>query len=64
MISFHVLALVRVSDPLVPRAMFGVLNRVDFPSVPSIRSEISALASLDSYIDPFTYAVHALKAYC
>jgi ABC-type multidrug transport system permease subunit len=64
MISFMFLLMVRVSDPLVPRAMFGVLNTLlYFPSgaIYPVEGFPVWLRSI-SYIDPFTYAVHALKA--
>src|ERR1700685_4388335 len=64
MISFMFLLMVRVSDPLVPRAMFGVLNTLlYFPSgaIYPVEGFPSWLRWI-SYIDPFTYAVHALKA--
>jgi ABC-2 type transport system permease protein len=64
MISFMFLLMVRVSDPLVPRAMFGVLNTLlYFPSgaIYPVEGFPGWLRSI-SYIDPFTYAVHALKA--
>ena len=49
MISFMFLLMVRVSDPLVPRAMFGVLNTLlYFPSGRHLSGRgISALAALD-----------------
>jgi len=56
--------MVRVTDPLMPRAMFGVLNTVlYFPSgavypqqgFPGWMQWIAA-------VDPFTYAVHAFKS--
>jgi len=64
MISFMFLVMVRVSDPLVPRAIFGVLNTLlFFPSgaIYPIEGFPVWLRGI-SYIDPFTYAVHALKA--
>jgi ABC-2 type transport system permease protein len=58
------LMMVRVEDPLVPRAMFGVLNTLlFFPS-----GAISPVSGLPPWlrviadIDPFTYAVHGFKA--
>jgi ABC-2 type transport system permease protein len=58
------LLMVRVDDPLVPRALFGVLNTLlFFPS-----GAISPIAAFPKWlqaitiIDPFTYAVHGLKA--
>jgi ABC-2 type transport system permease protein len=64
MISFMFLLMVRVSDPLVPRAMFGVLNTLlYFPSGAIYPVEgFPVWLRVISYIDPFTYAVHALKA--
>ena len=63
MISFMFLLMVRVSDPLVPRAMFGVLNTLlYFPSGAIYPVEgFPVWLRWISYIDPFTYAVHALK---
>jgi ABC-2 type transport system permease protein len=58
------LLMVRVDDPLVPRAMFGVLNTLlFFPSgaiypVAAFPPWLRAIA----IVDPFTYAVHGLKA--
>jgi len=54
---------VRVSDPLVPRAIFGMLNTVlYFPSgavypAESFPGWMKAIA----IVDPFTYAVHGFK---
>jgi len=64
MISFMFLAMVRVSDPLVPRAIFGVLNTLlFFPSGAIYPIEgFPVWLRWISYVDPFTYAVHALKA--
>jgi ABC-2 type transport system permease protein len=64
MISFMFLLMVRVSDPLVPRAMFGVLNTLlYFPSGAIYPVEgFPVWLRWISYVDPFTYAVHALKA--
>ncbi len=58
------LLMVRVEDPLVPRAMFGVLNTLlFFPSgaiypITAFPPWLRAIA----VVDPFTYAVHGLKA--
>jgi ABC-2 type transport system permease protein len=63
MISFMFLAMVRVDDPLVPRAIFGVLNTLlFFPSgaISPIQGFPPWLRAL-SVIDPFTYTVHALR---
>ena len=57
------LLMVRVEDPLVPRAMFGILNTLlYFPSgaiypVSAFPPWLRALAQ----VDPFTYAVHGFK---
>ncbi len=63
MISLMFLAMVRVDDPLVPRAVFGVLNMLlFFPS-----GAISPVEGFPkwlrwmSVVDPFTYTVHALR---
>jgi ABC-2 type transport system permease protein len=58
------LMMVRVNDPLVPRAMFGVLNTLlYFPSgavypISSFPPWLRAIA----VCDPFTYAVHGLQS--
>jgi ABC-2 type transport system permease protein len=58
------LLMVRVDDPLVPRAMFGVLNTLLFyPSgamypVASFPPWLRAIA----IVDPFTYAIHGFKS--
>jgi ABC-2 type transport system permease protein len=63
MISFMFLLMVRVNDPLVPRAIFGVLNTLlFFPSGAIYPTEgFPAWLRWISVVDPFTYAVHALK---
>jgi len=64
MISLMFLLMVRVNDPLVPRATFGVLNTLlYFPSGAVYPQQgfpqwMRPLA----LVDPFTYAVHALKS--
>ncbi len=58
------LLMVRVDDPLVPRAMFGVLNTLLlYPSggmypISAFPRWLRAI----SVIDPFTYCVHGFKA--
>jgi ABC-2 type transport system permease protein len=58
------LMMVRIEDPLVPRAMFGVLNTLlYFPSgaiypISAFPAWLRAIA----VVDPFTYAVHGLQA--
>jgi ABC-2 type transport system permease protein len=57
------LMMVRVDDPLVPRAMFGVLNTLlFFPSgaiypITAFPKWLRAIA----IVDPFTYSIHGLK---
>jgi len=63
LISMMFLIMVRVSDPLVPRAIFGMLNTVlYFPSgavYPT--ASFPAWMKAISVVDPFTYAVHGFK---
>jgi len=63
MISFMFLVMVRVNDPLVPRAIFGVLNTLlFFPSGAIYPTEgFPFWLKWISVVDPFTYVVHALK---
>lgn len=64
LVSMMFLFMVRVSDPLVPRATFGVLNTLlFFPSgavypIQAFPAWMRAIAT----VDPFTYAVHACKS--
>jgi len=63
LISLMFLLMVRVSDPLVPRAIFGVLNTVlFFPSgaVYPIQAFPNWMKVITT-VDPFTYAVHGFK---
>jgi ABC-2 type transport system permease protein len=63
LVSMMFLLMVRVTDPLLPRAVFGVLNTLlFFPSgavypQQGFPSWMRAIA----VVDPFTYAVHAFK---
>jgi ABC-2 type transport system permease protein len=63
LISMMFMIMVRVNDPLVPRAIFGMLNTVlYFPSgavypTQSFPAWMKAIA----VVDPFTYAVHGFK---
>jgi len=63
LISLMFLIMVRVTDPLVPRAIFGVLNTLlYFPSGAVYPQQgfpqwMQAIA----VVDPFTYSVHAFK---
>jgi ABC-2 type transport system permease protein len=64
LISMMFLMMVRVSDPLVPRATFGVLNTLlFFPSgaVYPVYGFPKWMQML-SLVDPFTYAVAAFKS--
>ncbi len=63
LIGMMFLLMARVSDPLVPRAVFGVLNTMlFFPS-----GAVYPIAAFPPWmkviarIDPFTYAVHGFK---
>jgi len=63
LISMMFLIMVRVSDPLVPRAIFGMLNTVlFFPSgaVYPIEAFPGWMRAI-TVVDPFTYAVHGFK---
>jgi ABC-2 type transport system permease protein len=63
MISLMFLVMVRVDDPLVPRAIFGVLNMLlFFPSGAVYPTEaFPPWLRWISVVDPFTYTVHALR---
>ena len=58
------LFMVRVEDPLVPRAMFGVLNTLLFFPSGSIypTKAFPGWLRAIAIVDPFTYAVHGFKA--
>jgi ABC-2 type transport system permease protein len=63
-VTMMFMIMVRVDDPLVPRAIFGILNTLlFFPSgaiypVKAFPNWLKVIA----WIDPFTYAVHGFKA--
>lgn len=63
LISMMFLLMVRVNDPLVPRAIFGMLNTVlYFPSGAVYPTQsFPAWMQVITIIDPFTYAVHGFK---
>jgi ABC-2 type transport system permease protein len=63
LISMMFLLMVRVTDPLVPRAIFGVLNTVlFFPSGAVYPTQaFPAWMKVITAVDPFTYAVHGFK---
>jgi ABC-2 type transport system permease protein len=58
------LMMVRVDDPLVPRAMFGVLNTLLFFPSGAVFPIIAFPKWLQAVavVDPFTYCVHGFKA--
>ncbi len=64
LVSMMFLIMVRMEDPLLPRALFGVMNTLLwFPSGAVYPQQafpgwMRAIAR----VDPFTYAVHALKS--
>jgi ABC-2 type transport system permease protein len=64
LISLMFLLMVRVTDPLMPRAMFGVLNTVlYFPSGAVYPQQgFPGWMQVIAVLDPFTYAVHAFKS--
>lgn len=63
LISMMFLIMVRVNDPLVPRAIFGMLNTVlYFPSGAVYPTEsFPQWMKVITTVDPFTYAVHGFK---
>lgn len=64
LISLMFLIMVRVSDPLLPRAIFGVLNTLlFFPSGAVYPTQgFPGWMQVIAAVNPFTYAVHALKS--
>jgi len=63
LISLMFLLMVRVTDPLLPRAVFGILNTVlYFPSGAVYPQQgFPGWMTVIAVADPFTYAVHAFK---
>jgi ABC-2 type transport system permease protein len=63
LISLMFLLMVRVTDPLLPRAIFGVLNTLlYFPSGAVYPQQgFPGWMQAIAIVDPFTYAVHAFK---
>src|SRR5207248_10463228 len=63
LISLMFLLMVRVSDPLLPRAVFGILNTVlYFPSGAVYPQQgFPGWMQVIAVADPFTYAVHAFN---
>jgi ABC-type multidrug transport system permease subunit len=64
LISMMFLLMVRVTDPLLPRAVFGILNTVlYFPSGAVYPQQgFPGWMTVIAIADPFTYAVHAFKS--
>jgi ABC-2 type transport system permease protein len=64
LISMMFLIMVRITDPLLPRAVFGVLNTVlYFPSGAVYPQQgFPKWMQVIAAVDPFTYAVHAFKS--
>jgi ABC-2 type transport system permease protein len=64
LISLMFLIMVRVNDPLMPRAIFGVLNTLlYFPSGAVYPPQgFPGWMQVIAAVDPFTYAVHAFKS--
>src|SRR6187397_1521050 len=64
LISLMFLLMVRVTDPLMPRMMFGLLNTVlYFPSGAVYPQQgFPGWMHAIAVVDPFTYAVHAFKS--
>ena len=64
LISMMFLIMVRITDPLLPRAIFGVLNTVlYFPSGAVYPQQgFPGWMQVIAAVDPFTYAVHAFKS--
>src|SRR5262252_161120 len=63
LIRLMFLLMVRVTDPLLPRAVFGVLNTLlYFPSGAVYPQQgFPSWMHVIAVVDPFTYAVHAFK---
>src|SRR5947199_2591389 len=63
LVGLMFLLMVRVNGPLVPRAIFGVLNTVLFFPSGAVypTSAFPNLMKAISIADPFTYAVHGFK---
>jgi ABC-2 type transport system permease protein len=63
LVSMMFMIMVRMNDPLLPRALFGVLNTLlYFPSGAVYPQQaFPGWMRVIAAIDPFTYAVHALK---
>jgi len=64
LVSMMFLVMVRMNDPLLPRAIFGVLNTLlFFPSGAVYPQQgFPGWMRVIAKVDPFTYIVHALKS--
>jgi len=64
LVSMMFLLMVRVSDPLTPRAIFGVLNTLLFFPSGAVypQQAFPPWMQVIAKVDPFTYIVHALKS--
>jgi ABC-2 type transport system permease protein len=64
LVSMMFLLMVRVNDPLVPRATFGLLNTLLFFPSGAVypQQAFPGWMRAIALVDPFTYAVHAFKA--
>lgn len=63
-VTMMFMIMARVDDPLIPRAIFGILNTLMFfPSgaIYPIKA-FPAWLKVVAWIDPFTYAVHGFKS--
>jgi ABC-2 type transport system permease protein len=64
LVSMMFLLMVRVTDPLTPRAIFGVLNTLLFFPSGAVypQQAFPGWMQVIARVDPFTYIVHALKS--
>jgi ABC-2 type transport system permease protein len=64
LVSMMFLLMVRVNDPLVPRATFGLLNTILFFPSGAVypQQAFPAWMRAIATVDPFSYAVHAFKS--
>jgi ABC-2 type transport system permease protein len=64
LVSMMFLLMVRVNDPLLPRAVFGVLNTLLFFPSGAVypQQAFPGWMQVIARVDPFTYAVHAFKS--
>src|SRR5215813_6956831 len=64
LVSMMFLLMVRVTDPLTPRAVFGVLNTLLFFPSGAVypQQAFPGWMQVIAKVDPFTYVVHALKS--